>query len=117
MNEQESEKKPFVPAHRQRPLGVDKDKQQNQQETKLRNLRLDMAATFSSLEGRRVLRHIFLASGFGESNIGGNAQLGMDVLQGTLYNAARQNLYLELRKFIPHNILKVVEFDNLEELE
>lgn len=117
MNEEESIDKPIVPLHRQRPLSVDKDKQQKHFEQKQKRLKLDMAQTFGSEEGQRVLRYIFLMSGFGESNIGGNATLGMDVLQGTMYNAARQNLYLELRKLIPHSILKKIEFDNLEELE
>lgn len=115
MNEKESEHKPFVAPHRQRPLSVDKDKQTKQFERQVKLLKLDMAATFNTPEGRRVLKYIFQISGFGESNIGGNASLGMDVMQGTLYNNARMGLYLELRKLIPHETLKVVEFDNLTE--
>lgn len=115
MNEQESEEKPHVPTHRQRPLSVDKDKQRKYYEAKIRNLKLDMAQVFGTVQGRRVLKHIFEVSGFGESNVGGNPQLGMDVLQGTMYNNARMSLYLELRKLIPHHILKITEFDNLEE--
>lgn len=115
MNEKESENKPFVPSHRQRPLSADKDEQKKSLEKKIKNLKLDMAYVFGSKEGQRVLKHIFLSSGFGESNIAGNAQMGLDIKDGTFYNAARQQLYLELRKLIPHSILKQVEFDNLEE--
>lgn len=115
MNEKESEEKPFVPSHRQRPLGVDKDKQRKHYDAQIKNLKLDMGAVFGTPAGKRVLKHIFEISGYGESNVGGNPQLGMDVKDGTFYNAVRQNLYLEIRKLVPHSILKVVEFDNIEE--
>lgn len=102
--------------HRQRSSAADKDKQKDYFDKKTKLLKLDMAATFNTPEGRRVLKHLFKTSGFGESNIGGNPTLGMDILQGTIYNAARQSMYLELRKLIPHETLKVIEFDNLEEI-
>lgn len=116
MNEKESEDKPFVPSHRQRPLGTDKDAQQKSYERKIKNLRLDMAETFGNPAGQRVLKYLFESSGFGQSNVAGNASLGLDVKDGTFYNAARENLYIEMRKLIPHSILKQVEFDNMEEL-
>lgn len=115
MSEKESEEKPFVPSHRQRSAGVDKDEQQKSFERQVKNLKLDMAEVFGTAAGKRVLKYIFEISGYGTSNVGGNPALGMDVKDGTFYNAVRQNLYLEVRKLVPHSILKVVEFDNIEE--
>lgn len=66
--------------------------------------------TFSTPEGVQALRYIMNLCGWQDSVVGGNPDLGMDVAQGTLYNAARRNVYLELRGTVPSNILRDVEF-------
>lgn len=112
---QESKEKPHIPLHELRSVSTDKDKQAKEASRRIRALRMDFALTFGSSEGKRVLKWIFEQSGFGQSDIGGNPSLGMDVLQGTLYNGARKSLYIEMRKLIPHETLKQVEFENAEE--
>lgn len=65
---------------------------------------------FSTPEGTQALRYISNLCGWQDSVVGGNPDLGMDVMQGTLHNAARRNVYLELRRLIPARILRDVEF-------
>ncbi len=113
---QESEDIPYIPTHTQRSQSVDRDKQSKEYERRSKQLRFDFAITFSTPEGRRVLQWIINESGFHKSNIGGNPQLGMDILQGTMYNACRQSLYLEMRQLIPAETLKQVEYENITEV-
>lgn len=113
---QESNEKPHIPIHTQRSTTVDKDKQRKELERQVKNLRIDFAVTFGSPEGHRVLKWIIQESGFNKNNVGGNPALGMDVLQGTLYNCARGSLYLEMRQFIPAETLKLVEYENVQEI-
>lgn len=115
MSVEESKDKPYIPTHTQRSESVDKDKQHKEIQRRLKSIRMDFAICFGTPEGKRVLKWIFTQSGFGQSQIGGNPQLGMDVLQGTLYNNARESLYIEMRKLTPHEILKQVEFENIED--
>lgn len=111
----ESAERPYIPSHTLRSESMDKDQQQKAAQRKIRSLRMDFALTFGTPEGKKVLKWIFEQSGFGQSDVGGNPTLGMDVLQGTLYNGARKSLYIEMRKLIPHETLKQVEFENVEE--
>lgn len=116
MSKTESENTPHVPTHTQRSPSADREKQTKELERRAKQLRFDFAITFGSPEGRRVLQWLLTESGFHKNNIGGNPQLGMDVLQGTLYNAARQSLYLEMRQLIPAETLKQVEYENISEV-
>lgn len=116
MSATESEEKPHIPFHNQRSSSVDRDKQTKEFERRAKQLRFDFAITFGTPEGRRVLKWIIEQSGYQKSNIGGNPALGMDVLQGTLYNASRQAMYLEMRQLIPHEILKQCEYENVTEV-
>lgn len=111
----ESEETPHVPIHEQRLSGVDREKQRKAQEKAYKALRLDMAQTFGTPEGKRVLQWLAKQSGFGLTVVGGNPQLGMDIEKGTFYNACRQALYLELRTYIPAYILRDVEYENVNE--
>ena len=115
MSASESREQPHVPAHTQRSPSTDKVEQQRSAARQIKAIRMAFALTFNTPEGKQVLKWLFRQAGYGESQIGGNPQLGMDVLQGTLYNNARQSLYIEMRKMIPHELLKQVEFDNVEE--
>ena len=112
----ESEEKPHIPFTHLRSSAIDRDKQTKASENSAKQLRFDFAITFGTPEGRRVLRWLMEQSGYQKSNIGGNPQLGMDVLQGTLYNSARQAIYLEMRQLIPAETLKQVEYENVQEI-
>ena len=111
----ESEKKSHIPFHTQRSEATDKDKQRDAAIKRVVNLRMDMALTFGSPEGKRVLRWILNESGYHKNPVGGNPGLGMDVLQGTLYNSARLSLYRELRQLIPNETLKEIEYESVDE--
>lgn len=112
----ESVKKPFIPTHTQRSDAIDKDEQRRLSEKKLNSLRMDFAVVFNTPAGKNVLRWLCFQSGFHKSQVGGNIQLGMDVMQGTLYNAAREALYIEMRSLIPSSILQEIEYLNIEEI-
>jgi len=110
----ESKENPIVPLHQQRQ--GDKDVFKKEQEQKERQLRMDFATTFGSPSGRKVLRWIMNQSGFAKSPIGGNPALGLDVDRGTLYNSARIALYSEIRYYVPHETLKQIEFEDINDI-
>lgn len=112
----ESEEKSHIPFTHLRSSSVDRDKQAKSFEKAAKQLRIDFAITFGTPEGRRVLKWVIEQSGYQKSNIGGNPQLGMDVLQGTFYNSCRESLYLEMRQLIPAETLKSVEYENVQEI-
>lgn len=112
----ESEKNPHIPIHTQRSPSVDRQKQTEKLARQVKELRMAFAITFSTPEGHRVLRWIIEQAGYQRSNIGGNPGLGMNVLQGTLYNSARQSVYLEMRQLIPATTLKLVEYEQVKEI-
>lgn len=116
MSKEESPEQPHVPTHTKRSASTDKDEQRKEFTRKVRNLRMDMAITFSTPEGKRVLKWLCNECGFGRGIVGGNPALGMDVDRGTLYNAARLGVYTELRSLIPHGILLEVEYENIQEI-
>ena len=104
------EEKTDQPFHRER-LGLpDKDAVQKLTEARKKQLSRDMAVCFNTAEGRRVLKYLLSLGGYKKGKIGGNPQLGMDVMEGTLYNASREQLILELIEFIPAYILKDCEY-------
>ena len=106
-----------IPLHRERLNLPDKGEQQELTERKRKQLTQDLAVCFNSPSGYRVLRHLMNITGFKKSKVGGNVTLGMDIMQGTLYNSARELVMIELLEFIPVYILKNVEFGAAEELE
>ena len=106
-----------IPLHRERLNLPDKGEQQELTERKRKQLTQDMAVTFDSVEGRRVLRYMMNAGGFKKGKIGGNAQIGLDILHCVLYNTAREQLLLEIFEFIPARILKDAEYGAHDDLE
>lgn len=116
MPKQESKQNQHVPIHNQRSTSIDKEKQKEAFDRKVKTLRMDMAITFGTAEGKRVLKWLKDECGWGKSVVGGNPALGMDVAQGTIYNSARLNVYLELRSLVPHSILAEVEYESISEV-
>lgn len=105
-----------IPLHKERLNPADKDKIKKSQDDLREKLRLDMAQAFGSAEGLRALTFIMDLCGHNKTVIGGNPTIGMDLAMGTIHNAARHNVYLELRAFIPKHILKKVEFGDIIEI-
>lgn len=112
-----AEEKKEIPMHRERLNLPNKEEQQKLTEAKRKQLSADLKVCFSSIEGRRVLRYLMNICGYKKSKVGGNPALGMDVAQGTIYNAARENVCIELLEFIPPYIIKDVEYGTIEEIE
>jgi hypothetical protein len=110
------DKKDKIPFHKARLNLLDKEALRNISEEKRKQLRRDMAFCFGTPEGRRVLKHIMDLTGFCREKIGGNPQIGMDIYAGLLYNCSREQVFLELSKFIPANILRDAEFGIFEDL-
>lgn len=75
-----------------------------------KDLKEDFATVSKTEEGRRVLRYIMNECGYQSISIVGNPGTGDIHDRGTLYNEARRNLYLDLRKYIPVAHLKLIEF-------
>lgn len=105
-------------AHRTRVDKSDKEAIIKAQQVKRKRLSRDFEHVGSTEEGRRVLRHLMVICGAKKTCVGSQPQMGMDIMQGTLYNAARQGLYLEeIRPFMSPSLLKQVEFNPIEEIE
>ncbi len=113
----EEKEKPHVPLHRERMGLPDNVEQKKLREQKTKQLKEDCRVTFSPPAGRRVLRYLMNIAGYKKSKVGGNPQLGMDVQIGTVYNAARELVLLELIEFIPQDVLRDCEFGTWAELE
>lgn len=114
-SKEESKENPHVSSHLQRSSSVDKDKQQKEAIYKAAAMKRAFIMTFSTEHGKVVLRWLLEQGGFHKSQVGGNPAIGMDVLEGTLYNAARESIYIELRKFLTPDILKDVEYETKQE--
>jgi hypothetical protein len=65
---------------------------------------------FATEDGMRALLHIMRLCGWQVSSVGGKPDIGADVYASTLYDAARRDVYIELRSIIREDILKQVEF-------
>ncbi|MDE1866576.1 MAG: hypothetical protein KGI08_02550 [Thaumarchaeota archaeon] len=113
---QESAEKPFIPTHTQRSSSKDKEEQEKALASRIKELRMSFAVCFSTPDGKKVLGWLLEQSGFLKSQVGGNPAIGMDVETGTLYNCARESLYIEMRRLVPSHILKEVEYQSMEEL-
>ena len=103
------EKKKEIPLHRERLNLPNKDELQKIKEKKKSQLAKDMAQTFNSVSGRATLRFILDICGYKKSKVGGNPALGMDVLVGTMYNSARENVAIEILDYVPDYIIRDVE--------
>lgn len=91
------------------------DERAKKQEAYRQKMASIFGTAFSTPEGMHALRYIMNICGYQDSVVGANPDLGMDIMQGTLHNGARRNIYLELRKMIPSHILKQVEFKQGDE--
>ncbi len=83
-------------------------------------LKRDIAIAMASPEGLNLMRWIFGLTGYSKKIIVGNPQTGDIHDRGTLYNATRRQLWLEIRQLVPVRILKKIEYEklnlNVEEL-
>ena len=111
------EEKDKISFHKARLNLPDKEALEKVRKDKRKGLTQDMAVVFDSPEGRRVLSFMMDLSGYRKSKVGGNPQLGMDILQGTFYNTIREQLFLEIVEFIPVNILRKAEYGVAKDLE
>ena len=71
-----------------------------------------VAIASSTPEGIIAFRQIMSMCGYNKSAVTGNPQSGDINLNGTLYNAARENLWKELRQLIPVKARKKIEYEN-----
>lgn len=69
----------------------------------------DIALTES---GVLVLKHLSQVCGFGKINTVYNTKTGDFCSNTLLYNAAMQNVYLNLRQFMTNNIKKKIELSD-----
>lgn len=83
------------------------DKQATEQK-----LRTAMGITFSTAEGKTVLRWLAEQCGHNRPMPIMNPVTGEIDDKRTVYNAFRLNLYLAIRKNLPFEILKEVEYEN-----
>lgn len=78
-------------------------------ERKLALLKKDFNETFASAAGRSTLRKIMDICGYAVSPVVGD-QHGNPLAEGTIYNAAQQNVYRAIRKLLKDEILIAVEY-------
>lgn len=79
-------------------------------------LKRDLNETFSTGSGQRTLRWIMELCQWERSPVIGD-EVGNPQAEGTIYNAAQQNVYRAIRKHIRKDILMPVEFKGLEQDE
>lgn len=72
-------------------------------------LRGHLVRTFKTTDGIETLRWLHDQCGFGKPILGADKDGLSEKI--TVYNAMRLNLYLELRKHLPFNVLKEVEYE------
>ncbi len=75
-----------------------------------RELRNIFAVVCGQAEGILVFRHIMRQCGYQKPSVVANPNSGEINTNSTVYNEARRNLYLSLRKLIPQKYLKQIEF-------
>lgn len=81
------------------------------EEAEFRRFQKDLAETFDSDAGKRVLKWLYHRCLGRTSLVGVNVQSHTVDVETTLYNAARRNVYLELTEHLEPRILKEVEYD------
>lgn len=72
-------------------------------------LKRDLNETFSTPAGRRSLFWLMQICGYQRPSVVADPQSGEVVINSTVYNEARRNLYLTLRSFLTRQILTDVE--------
>ncbi len=99
-------------------LSSDRKKKNEEQQLKLKKRREQLNKIFSEIcitaDGILVLRHIMEICGYQKISIVGDPVSGDIHDRGTLYNEARRNVYLEIRKYIPSRFLKQIEFPSIK---
>jgi len=78
-----------------------------------RQLVSDMRKAFGSDAGVRVLRWLMIECGYQGRSVVANKETQEIYTKSTVYNEARRNLYLQLREYLPPNILIPVEIEPL----
>lgn len=103
-------KKVILPSEKAEQKAEDKNRRQLDEKAKAEQLRRDMAMTFKTAHGLRVLDWLMKECQFGEPILGVNPATQEICADRTLYQAMRLNLYIKIRKMLPFNILKEVEY-------
>lgn len=105
---------PKKPSQRRDP-NAEQKKQENKEQIRKQRIQLmrDLSETFSTTAGRRTLRFLMEQCGYQKYNTFENGETGDLLVQSMLFNEARRGLYLDLRQFIPQEILIAVENQGL----
>ncbi len=96
-----------------RNLEIEK-KQKEQQEAnakRMGQLVQCVSIASSTPEGIITFRQVMHMCGYNKSAVTGNPESGDINLNGTLYNAARENIWKELRQLIPIKARKKIEYE------
>lgn len=75
-------------------------------------LRLDVVRLANTNHGQAVLKAIMRECGYQKPSILANPQSGEINPLGTIYNEARRNLWLWLRKYVPSDKLAMIEIQD-----
>lgn len=103
--------KTVLPSEKAEEKIKEKTRQQNEAHEREQLLRRDMIATFRTAHGIRVLTWLMKECNFGDAILGANPVSGDLDEKRTMYQAMRLNLYIKIRKMLPFNILKEVEYN------
>lgn len=83
----------------------------NEKEKKKASLVAAINRVFSTSDGKVFLGILKDICCYQKKLIQGDASMGLDVSQGTIYNAAKRDIYLYIRQYIKPEILREVEID------
>jgi len=91
--------------------------QEKKEKEKAALLKRDIRETFATGFGQRTLRYIMDLCGYQRPSVVADPSSGEVMTQSTVYNEARRNLYLTLRKYVSVDVLRKVENKGLEQDE
>lgn len=80
-------------------------------------LKKDINETFASAQGMATLRYIMDLCGYQRPSTVADPATGEIMYNSTIYNEARRNIYLSIRKFLKRETLISVENKGLEQDE
>ena len=105
--------KALPPSQRIVKEAADEKKRKEHNERQMQMLREDFGKTFSTDHGKRVLAWLALHCGWAETPISATfddrGRPSID-LHATLHKAQEQSVYLMVRRFVPKDILKQIEY-------
>lgn len=90
------------------------DKANLENAKKMAQLTNCVAIASSTAEGIIAFRQLMCMCGYNQSTVAVNPQTGAVNIEGSIYNAARENIWKEFRQLIPVKTRKKIEYEKTQ---